>query len=52
MKKPSEQPLSSSQDDRPNIPPEVHRKARAVARALMQMPPKPIKQSKLSKQST
>ena len=34
---------------RPVIPPEVHKKARAVARALMRMPPKPIKQSKLVK---
>ena len=49
MRKPSEQPVSVPQDDSMNIPPEVHRRAAAVARSLMRMPPKPIKSVKASK---
>ena len=33
-------------DSRQNISPEDHEKAAAVARTLMRMPPKPIKESK------
>ena len=40
---------NQASNGRPVIPPEVHRKAAAVARTLMRMPPKPIKSVKASK---